>query len=245
VTERGAGRPYLVLHGGAGPQSVGSFAALLAGSSPARVLTPLHPGFAGTPRPEQLHTIGGLARLYVSLLDELDLTGVIVIGNSIGGWIAAEIAVLNSPRVAAVVLADAVGLQLEAHPVADFFSLTMDQVAELSYYRPDAFRLDVDHMPDAVKAMMAGNRAALAIYGGPAMADPGLLDRLPDITVPVLVIWGEADRMIPVEHGRAYAKAIPGARFLVVKEAGHLPQLETPDRLLAAVRDFAETTAAS
>jgi pimeloyl-ACP methyl ester carboxylesterase len=89
---------------------------------------------------------------------------------------------------------------------------------------------------------MAGNRAALAVYGGPGMADPGLLDRLPEITVPVLVVWGEADRMIPVEHGRAYAKAIAGARFLLIAEAGHLPQLETPDRLLTAVRDFAGTT---
>ena len=114
VTERGEGRPYLILHGGAGPQSVDSYATLLAGSEQARVLTPLHPGFGGTPRPDGLDTIAGLARLYVSLLDELGLTGVTVLGNSVGGWIAAEIALLNSPRVAAVVLADAVGLQIEA-----------------------------------------------------------------------------------------------------------------------------------
>ena len=88
--------------------------------------------------------------------------------------------------------------------------------------------------------MMAANRAALEVYAGRAMADPGLLDRLPSVTVPVLAIWGEADCIIPAEHGRAYAKAIPGARFLLLPEAGHLPQLETPDRLLAAVLDFAE-----
>ena len=55
------------------------------------------------------------------------------------------------------------------------------------------------------------------------MADPGLLDRLPDLTVPVLVIWGEADRMISVEHGRAYAKAIPGARFTSSQRPGTCP----------------------
>ena len=114
-------------------------------------------------------------------------------------------------------------------------------MAELSYYRPDAFRVDVDHLPDQVKALMTGNRAALEVYAGRAMADPGLLDRLPSVMVPVLAIWGEADRIIPAEHGRAYARAIPGARFLLLLEAGHLPQLETPDRLLAAIRDFAET----
>ena len=245
VTQRGEGHPYLLLHGGAGPQSVDGLADLLATEEPARVIVPTHPGFGGTARPEGLDSMRSLARVYAGLLDELGLTGVTVVGNSIGGWIAAEIALLGSPRVSGVVLVDAAGLVVPDYPAPDFFSLTMDQVAELSYYRPDAFRLDVDHMPDAVKAMMTGNRAALAIYGGPAMADPGLLDRLPDITVPVLVIWGEADRMIPVEHGQAYAKAIPGARFHVIKEAGHLPQLETPDRLLAAVRDFAGTTAAN
>ena len=241
VTERGGGRPFLLLHGGAGPQSVDGFADLLAAQG--RVIVPVHPGFGGTPRPQGLDSIRLLGRVYTRLLDELGLTGVTVVGNSIGGWIAAEIALLGSPRVSGVVLVDAAGLAIEDYPAPDFFSLSMDQVAELSYYRPDAFRLDLDHMPEAVKALMAGNRAALAVYGGPAMADPGLLDRLPDITVPVLAVWGEADRMIPVEHGRAYAKAIPGARFLLIAEAGHLPQLETPDRLLTAVRDFAETTA--
>jgi len=244
VTEHGAGRPFLLLHGGAGPQSVDGFAGLLASEEPARVLVPTHPGFGGTPRPDGLDSIGSLARLYTRMLDELGLTGVTVVGNSIDGWIAAEIAVLGNPRVSGVVLVDAAGLELADSPIADFFSLTMDQVADLSYYRPDAFRLDLDHMPEQQKAMMAANRAALGVYAGQAMADPGLLDRLASVTVPVLVIWGEADRIIPVEHGRAYAKAIPNARFLLLPESGHLPQLEAPDRLLAAVRDFAQTTAA-
>jgi pimeloyl-ACP methyl ester carboxylesterase len=245
VTERGDGHPSLLLHGGAGPQSVDGFAGLLAAEGPARVLVPTHPGFGGTPRPAALDSVASLARLYAGMLDGLGLDDVTVVGNSIGGWIAAELALLDSPRVSGVVLIDAAGLDISDHPAAEFFSLTMDQVADLSYYRPDAFRLDLDHMPDQQKAMMAGNRAALAEYAGQAMADPGLLGRLPAVTVPVLVIWGAADRMIPVEQGEAYAKAIPGARFLLLPEAGHLPQLEAPDRLLAAVRDFSQATAAT
>jgi pimeloyl-ACP methyl ester carboxylesterase len=237
VTEHGAGRPFLVLHGGAGPQSVDGFAGQLAGSG--RVLVPVHPGFGGTPRPEGLDSMAGLARVYAALLDELGLDGVTVVGNSIGGWIAAELALLGSPRVSGVVLVDAAGLKLDTHPTADFFSLTMDQVAELSYYRPDDFRIDVSRLPEAAQAMMAGNRAALATYGGPQMADPALLGRLGGVSVPVLVVWGEADRMIPPEHGQAYAAAIPGARLLVLPRAGHLPQLETPGELLQAVEEFA------
>src|SRR3984957_9554375 len=237
VTERGEGRPFLLLHGGAGPQSVDGFADLLAASG--RVLVPVHPGFGGTPRPERLDSMAGLAKVYAGLLDELGLDDVTVVGNSIGGWIAAEIALLGSPRVSGVVLVDAAGLKLDAAPAADFFSLTMDQVADLSYYEPDKFRVDVDRLPDAAKAAMAGNRAALTTYGGPQMADPGLLGRLAGIAAPVLVVWGEADRMIPPEHGQAYAAAIPGARLLVIPRAGHLPQLEAPGELLQAVQDFA------
>src|SRR5256886_16307463 len=97
VSERGEGSPFLLLHGGGGPLTVSAFADLLA-AEPARVITPTHPGFAGTPRPDSLNSVRGLAQLYVALLDALDLRDVIVVGNSIGGWIAAHMALLPSAR---------------------------------------------------------------------------------------------------------------------------------------------------
>lgn len=238
VTDQGVGRPFLLLHGGAGPQSVGAFADRLSGDYPARVLTPTHPGFGGTPRPDRLDSIRELATVYAGLLDVLDLDDVTVIGNSIGGWTAAELALLGSPRVSGVVLVDAVGLAVDTHPIVDFFSLTMDEIADLSYYEPDRYRLDLDALPDAAKAVMAGNRAALLAYGGTAMCDTTLRGRLPGIEVPTLVVWGAADRIVEPEHGRVYAAAIPGARLEIIDTAGHLPQLETPDRLLAGVWAF-------
>jgi pimeloyl-ACP methyl ester carboxylesterase len=231
VTERGAGAPLLLLHGGAGPLSVDGFADLLASSRPVRVLTPTHPGFNGAPRPPALDGIGTLAQLYAGLLDELDLADVTVVGNSIGGWIAAELALLASPRVARVVLVDAVGIEVPGHPVVDFFALTMDEVAQHSYYEPGRFRLDVDALPPAAREVMAGNRAALAVYGGRAMADPTLRGRLADVKPPTLVIWGEADRIADAHYGRAYAAAIPGAEFTLLRRTGHVPQLETPELL--------------
>jgi pimeloyl-ACP methyl ester carboxylesterase len=241
ATEQGEGQPFLILHGGAGPQSVGQFAALLAATGRARVITPTHPGFGGTPRPDALASIPALAACYAQLLEDLGLTDVVVIGNSIGGWIAAELALRGSSRVRGVVLVDAAGLLLPEFPVADFFSLTLDQVAELSYYRPDAFRIDLEAIPDAQKAVMAGNRAALAVYGGTAMGDPALLSRLPAVSIPTLVVWGAADHIIPPEHGKAIAGAIPGADFELISDAGHLPQLETPELLVRLVTDFAAT----
>jgi pimeloyl-ACP methyl ester carboxylesterase len=242
ITDRGQGHTFLLLHGGAGPLSVAAFADALAETEQARVIAPTHPGFGGTPRPDALDSPQGLAALYVALADELDLTDVTVIGNSVGGWIAAEMAVLNSPRITGVLLVDAVGIDAPEFPVADFFSLTLDQVAEYSYHNPDAFRIDPSTMPPEQQAAMAGNRATLAVYGGAGMADPTLAGRLAAVTVPTLVVWGESDRIVVPDYGRLFAAAIPGARFELLPETGHVPQIESPQRLLRAIADFAHAT---
>jgi pimeloyl-ACP methyl ester carboxylesterase len=239
VEDVGDGRPILLLHGGAGPQSVGALAGLLAEGGPARVLTPTHPGFNGTMRPDGLDSIAGLARLYDELVTDLGLDGVTVVGNSIGGWIAAEMAAQNNTHIGAVALVDAAGVYLADDPIADFFALTPDEVVNLSYFEPDRHRIDVAAMPDAQKALMAANRAVLRTYGGTAMADPSLLGRLSTVTVPVLVVWGVADRIIPPAHGRAYAAAIPNARLQLIEGAGHMPQFERPDELVNVLAQFA------
>ena len=184
VDDRGEGRPFLLLHGGGGPQTVAGFAELLATHVPARVITPSHPGFGGTPRPDGLTSIAGLAALYRELLDRLGLDDVTVIGNSIGGWIAAELALLGSPRISGLVLADAVGIEVDGHPVTDIFPLSLDELARLSYHDPAAFRIDPAAMTEAQRAVMATNRAALQVYGGARMADPALRGRLAAIACP-------------------------------------------------------------
>jgi pimeloyl-ACP methyl ester carboxylesterase len=238
VTDRGEGAPVLLLHGGAGPDSVNGFAGLLAARLPLRVLTPVNPGFAGTPRPAPLDSVRKLAGAYAALLAELDLTGVTVVGSSIGGWAAAELALAAPDRVGGLVLLDAAGLDSADHPIADFFSLTLDQVVDISYFDPDAHRIDLSAMTDSQRAVAAGNRAALEVYGGRSMADPTLAARLTGITAPALVVWGEADGMVTPAYGKEYAAAIPGARFHLMPRAGHLPQIETPEALLALLADF-------
>lgn len=203
-----------------------------------RVLTPIHPGFGGTPRPDGLHSVAGLAALYSALLDELGLTDVTVIGNSLGGWVAAELALLGSPRMSGMVLLDAVGIELEDHAVADVSGLPVSEIQALSFHDPTPFRVDPTTIPDTQKAIMAANGEALAVYAGsPAMADPTLLGRLSGISIPTLVLWGESDRIVEPAYGRAYAAAMEGARFEVLPATGHVPQMETPDLVLQALRD--------
>ena len=237
VTQRGQGRPVLLLHGGAGPDSVAGFAGLLAGRFPVQVLTPVHPGFGGTPRPAGLDSARKLGELYGNLLGQLGLTGVTVLGSSIGGWIAAELALAAPDRVARLVLLDAAGLASAGHPAADYFSMTLDQVFDVSFAHPDRFRIDPATLTSEQQAIAASNRAALEVYGGRSMTDPGLAARLAQLTMPTLVVWGEADRMFTPAYGREYAAAIPGATFRLVPDAGHLPQLEAPEAVLALLAE--------
>ena len=241
VDSRGEGQPFLVLHGGAGPQSMARFSQLLAEAGHNQVLTPIHPGFGGTTRPDGLASIDGLAAVYRALLDDLDLGDVTVIGNSIGGWVAAELALLDSPRVGALVLIDAVGIEVDGHGVADVSTLTVPEIMALSFRDPAPFRIDPATLSDAQKAVMAGNGASIAVYTGtPAMADPTLLGRLDDITVPTLVLWGDSDRIVDAEYGRTYAAAVRSARFHLLPGTGHMPQLETPELVLKALWSSAD-----
>ena len=233
VTERGEGRPVLLLHGGAGPDSVAGFADQLADRFSYRVLVPVHPGFGGTERPAPVDSIRKLADVYRALLDELDLTDVIVAGNSIGGWIAAELALAAPDRVGSLFLIDAVGLASADHPVIDFYSLDFAQVAKLSWANPEGHVIDPAAMSDAQRVIMAGNREALQVYGGQTMTDFGLAARLAGLTVPARVIWGEADGIVTPAYGKEFAAAIPGAGFSLVPRAGHLPQLESPEAVLS------------
>jgi pimeloyl-ACP methyl ester carboxylesterase len=244
IDERGSGRPMLVLHGGGGPQTVSSIASAL--STRAHVLTPIHPGFAGEPRPEWFNSIDDLALTYLELLERLDLRDVMVVGFSIGGWIASELAVRDTTRLGSLVLVDAVGIEVEGHEIADVFPLTPDELSALSYHNPAAFRIDPATLsPDQIAAR-AANFQALGVYGRePGMRDPKLRRRLGRVRIPALVVWGESDGVVDAVYGRAYAHSLPNARFKLIPKAGHVPQIEQPERLLTLMWEFADSITAA
>ncbi|BBA95895.1 putative hydrolase [Actinacidiphila reveromycinica] len=236
---QGPVRTFLLLHGGGGPQTVAPFARLLAERRPARVITPVHPGFGGTDRPAWLTAPAGVAEVHAALLDALDARDVVVVGNSIGGWIAAELALLGSERIAKVLIVNGVGIDLPGHPVADTFPLTPAELARLSFHDPSKFRFDPSALTDGQRAVAAANRAALEVYAGREMRDPTLRERLGKVAHPTLVAWGESDRVVDADYGRAFARAVPGGRFRLLPGTGHMPQVETPEEFLPVVWEFA------
>jgi pimeloyl-ACP methyl ester carboxylesterase len=234
VDEQGDGAPFLLLHGGSGPDSMQPLATLLAARHDARVLSPTHPGFGLTTRPAGLDDVHGLAQLYAAYLAELSLEHVTVIGNSVGGWVAVELALLSPERLRRVVLVDAVGVEVPDHPVADLSGLSAPQIMALAFHDPAPFMRDPATLSETERAALANNQTALAAYA-PQMTDPTLAARLAKLQVPALVVWGESDGIVNVDYGRAYAAAIPGAGFEVLPNTGHVPQLETPEQLLSVI----------
>jgi pimeloyl-ACP methyl ester carboxylesterase len=235
----------LVLHGGGGPRTVAGLAAALATRS--RVIVPVHPGFDGTPRPESTDSIADLATAYLDLLDALGLTGVTVIGNSVGGWIAAEMAVRdNHGRLAGLAILNGTGIHAEPgeEQVLDVRTINPAKIGELSFANA-AFRPDFSTFTPEQLAAGAANQQALAVYGGEHFTfDPKLRGRLHRVEVPALVVWGTEDRVAPLGYGRAFAGAFPKGRLIEIPEAGHFPNIEQPDATLAALRKLASTVTA-
>jgi pimeloyl-ACP methyl ester carboxylesterase len=239
--DTGKGTGVLILHGGAGTQSVSGLAAAM--SEHAYVIAPIHPGFDETPRPEGFDEIADIASAYLDLLDMLDLNAMMVFGSSVGGWIAAEMAVRdNHGRIACVVLANAAGIKPEpGQEIADVSVLSPAEIGQLAFHDP-RFRPDPASFTDQQRATSIANLRTLATYTGPAgMYDPKLGPRLHRVEVPVLVLWGEQDGIIPLEYGRTFASAFPHARFVPVPDAAHFPFIENPGATAAAMGDFIET----
>ena len=234
LEDHDAARPFLLLHGGGGVGTVRGFADLLAERTRSRVLVPTHPGFGGTIRPAGVDTTRDLAVAYVALLEELDLTDVTVIGNSFGGWIAAEMALLGSSRLSGAVIIDGIGIEVDGHPVTTVAGLAPAELAKLSFHDP----AKAPRPPAAGGSGPSPDIAALISYAGPTMSDPTLLGRLATVHLPVQVIWGQSDGIVSTDFGKAYADAIPMSTFTVLPRSGHLPQLETPEELLGAITDL-------
>ena len=218
---------YLLLHGGGGARTMTAFADLLADRTGAQVLAPTHPGFGGTPR-AGLTDVPGLARHYVALLDQQDLTNVTVAGNSFGGWLAAEIALCASPRVSSAVIVNGIGIEVAGHPMTDVSGMSVAEIQSFSFHDPGK-------APAPAGGGPSPDVQALISYAGPSMSDPTLLERLADVRIPVHVLWGESDRIVDPGYGKAYAAAIPSATFTLLPRTGHLPQVETPEDLLTAL----------
>jgi pimeloyl-ACP methyl ester carboxylesterase len=240
VVRRGAGRPLLLLHGFQTIPPDAPVVDLL--GQHAEIIAPSHPGFGDSRRPPDFETIYDLVHLYLELLETLPHERISLMGCSFGGWLAAEVAVKAGARIDRLVLVDALGIKIgdrETPDILDVFNGHPRDVARASWHAHDQWAPRYDDMADEQLVRIARNRDALCLYGWhPYMHTPQLKRWLRRIRRPTLVVWGASDGIVKPSYGEAYAKLIPGARFELIGDAGHHPEIEQPRRLADLVTGF-------
>ena len=235
-----AGRPILFLHGGGGFNERQPFVAPLAEKR--RFVAPSHPGFGASSLPDWLDSVDDIAHLHLELLDLLKLDRVDLVGCSIGGWIAAEMATKAPERFSRIVFVGPVGIKVgpaDKLDIPDIFAMPQDDVLKLTYHDPERMKPDIAKMTDAELAVMFRGRETLALLTWePWMHNPKLKRRLHRIAAPALFIRGESDGLVSQSYLDAYACMLPNASTQTIKAAGHVPQLEQPADFTAAVLKF-------
>lgn len=242
VIRRGVGRPVLLLHGMQNIDPQARCLDLL--SAHAEIIAPSHPGFGHSPRPADFETVYDLVHLYLDLIDALPYDKVTLMGFSFGGWLAAELAVKCRRRIDHLILVDAFGVKIsdrETPDILDVFNTSPQEVQRRSWHNPEQWTPDFNSMSDDALVVRAQNWDSLCLYGWhPYMHNPQLKRWLRRITQPTLVLWGASDGIVKPSYGRAYSELIPGARFEIIAEAGHHPEIEQPEVFVDRVVAFLE-----
>jgi pimeloyl-ACP methyl ester carboxylesterase len=235
-------RAVLFLHSGQGYDPWQPFAENLA--APRRLIAPSHPGFGKSALPDWLDRVDDIAHLYLELMDRLNVDRIDVVGCSLGGWIAAEMATMAPERFRRLVLVGPVGVKVgpaDKLDIPDLFAVPQDAVDKLLYRDPARMSAASAKLTDDDLAAMFRNRESLALLvWEPWMHNPKLKHRLHRVKAPALLVRGDSDGLVSSEYLETYARLLPNARTVTLAEAGHLPHLEQPQALASAIREFLE-----
>lgn len=237
---KGTGAPLLFLHGMDGVEACARLIECLAKDF--TVYAPSHPGFGVSELPRAFSSVDDLAYFYLDLLDQLDLKDVAIAGFSLGGWIAAEILVKDDQRANSLILGAPFGLRTaegrESH-VTDLFMLNPKELDAWLQVTPATDGQDLSGLPEAKLERIARNAEAVSLFGwSPYLYNPKLHLRLHRIKVPTLLLWGEEDRLAPLDYGRKYAAAMAHAELETLSACGHRIYRDRPEAAAASILKF-------
>jgi len=246
----GDGQPLLYLHSAAG-EAVNPTAEQLADNF--AVVAPVFPGFGESEGIDRIEDMEDATFHHLDLLDRLGFDSVPVVGLSLGGWMAAELATRYPERVSKMVLVNPVGLYIDGQPVKEIFGRTPAELAEdmfadqshpmaqmmhmLSEFRGDVGQ-QIEVPMELVLPIWKSMSATAKLGWDPYLHNPKLRKRLHRVSAPTLVIHGAQDTLAPKAISEAYAAEIPDARLVDVDGGAHLVTLEKPDEIAQLVREF-------
>ena len=241
ILKGGSGEPLLLLHGAGG--NAGWLRYVQALADRFTVYAPSHPGFGSSDRPEWMETMSDLASFYTWFLENQGLEGIRAIGFSMGGWLAAEIAVNCRHAFSKLMLVGAAGVKPLQGEIADIFIISPAQVTELVFHDPNQAP-EYDQLyrqeptPEQVETAERNREMSVRLCWKPYMYDPRLPDLLARLNIPTRIVWGRQDRLVPLECGELYQKSIPGSELTVIDNCGHSPQVEKPDEFVKLALEF-------
>jgi pimeloyl-ACP methyl ester carboxylesterase len=236
VFEAGKGETLLFLHG-AGGSNWSPLLQLLAENH--RVLAPEHPGFGRSPIPEWMMSVGDLAYFYLDFLQQLDLRNVHLVGHSLGGWTAAEIAVRNTARLKSLTLLAPAGVRSPKVPFGDIFLWSPQEHAQHMFYDKKFVDERLKQLATMDQDMWLQNRAAGArLAWSPRLNNPQLPYWLHRIDVPTLFIWGRNDEICPFDCAHYFMKPMKSAMLDVLDKTGHALHTERPKEVAEKIATF-------
>lgn len=235
----GQGSPLLFLHGATGMPVVLPFMEKLAARFD--VLVPEHPGYGRSDEPAWLENIHDVAYFYLDFLKQVDLRDVTLVGGSMGGWIAMEMAVRDTSRLRNVVLVGPAGIAAPGVEPADIFLLPPEEVVRRLFHDQKLAqqRLAEPLSAEAIDIGLKNRHTTARLGWEPRLHDPHLPKWLHRIDVPAKIIWGREDRILPVKFLDELKRLMPWAEAEVFENCGHLPHAEQPDRFVESVVKFA------
>ena len=243
VLEAGSGMPVVFFHGAGGLLADNPFLDKLAARN--HVFAPELPGYGESTGEELLEDMLDFTLHGWDVVDALGLTRPHLVGHSMGGMIAAEMAAVAPHDLDRLALVAAAGLWIEEHPIPDIFALLPGQLVELLFRDPDRGQalltggVDFSDM-EAFKAFYLGQQRRLAMAGKILFPIPNrrVSKRLYRVTAQTLVLWGEADRLIVPAYAQRWACLIPGAQVQTIPDAGHMLPYEQPQAFVDALARF-------
>lgn len=241
VLKGGTGEPLLLLHGAGG--NPGWLAYHQALAQRFTVYAPSHPGYDGSSRPDWISTMNDMAHFYRQLIEELNLAPVHLMGSSMGGWLAAEIAAMCPAYLKSLVLVDAAGIKPEAGEIAEILMVSQDVAKKLRFYDhtqvPDYDTVVNRQLTPEEEAAQWRNREMTSrLCWKPYFHNPKLPAYLHGVKVPTLIVWGKYDAIIPLNCGELYHQALSNSRLHIIDRCGHSPAVEKPQEFVPVVQDF-------
>ena len=234
----GKGPPLIFFHGADGYTQWLPFFDALAENY--ELLVPEHPGFGASDDPPLIRSVNDMAMFYLDFLETMNLKDAHFVGHSLGGWIAAEILIRDRARAKSLTLISSAGIRVEGVLSGDLFIWNREELLRNMFHDPAYAEviLALNLTDEQIDTALKNRFTATKLGWQPRWYNPDLAKWLHRIKLPSLVVWGDDDKIMPAAYAKLWLAKLPQAQLAMIKDCGHVPQVEKQAETIAAVRGF-------